>query len=108
MKYLNYIILAVLGLTFYSCDTDEFLNPLPDSAIVVDAFFDSDDDVLAGLIGVYDAIQGVNVNTESNTTRFNRGIQFEWCEDSRLFPEIQQTPGRQASSRVRGRRQDAH
>ena len=62
---------------FYSCE-DEFLNPLPDSAIVVDAFFATDDDVLAGIIGVYDAIQGVNVNTESNTTRFNRGVQFEF------------------------------
>ncbi len=77
MKYFKYITFAVLGLLFYSCD-DEFLNPLPDSAIVVDAFFDSDDDVLAGIIGVYDAIQGVNVNTESNTAQFNRGIQFEF------------------------------
>lgn len=77
MKYFNYILLAAVGFTLYSCG-DEFLNPLPDSAIVVDAFFDSDDDVLAGIIGIYDAIQGVNVNTESNTTRFNRGIQFEF------------------------------
>ena len=77
MKYLKYITFTVIGLLLYSCE-DEFLNPLPDSAIVVDAFFSTDDDVLAGIIGVYDAIQGVNVNTESNTTRFNRGIQFEF------------------------------
>lgn len=77
MKYFKYITLAAIGLLFYSCE-DEFLNPLPDSAIVVDAFFASDDDVLAGIIGVYDAIQGVNVNTESNTADFNRGIQFEF------------------------------
>jgi len=67
----------MVGLVFNSCQ-DEFLNPLPDSAIVVDAFFASDDDVLAGIIGIYDALQGVNVNTESNTTRFNRGLQFEF------------------------------
>ena len=77
MKYFKYITFAVIGLLLYSCD-DSFLNPIPDSAIVVDAFFASDDDVLAGIIGVYDAIQGVNVNTESNTNRFNRGIQFEF------------------------------
>ena len=59
MKNFKYIILAVIGLTFFSCD-DEFLNPLPDSAIVIDAFFNDDDDVVAGLVGVYDAIQGVN------------------------------------------------
>ena len=70
-------MISLLGVLLCSCD-EEFLNPLPDSAIVVDAFFDSDDDVLAGIIGVYDAFQGVNVNTESNTTRFNRGIQFEF------------------------------
>ncbi len=77
MKNLKYIVLAVTGLLLYSCD-DEFLNPLPESAIVVDAFFASDADVQAGIIGIYDAIQGVNVNTESNTTRANRGVQFEF------------------------------
>lgn len=77
MKNFKYIMLIAIGFTFHSCD-DEFLNPLPDSAIVVDGFFTSDDDVLAGIIGIYDAIQGVNVNTEGNTTRFNRGVQFEF------------------------------
>ena len=77
MKSYKLLILVVIGLTFYSCD-DDFLNPLPDSAIVVDAFFQSDDDVLAGITGIYDAIQGVNENTETNITRANRGIQFEY------------------------------
>lgn len=76
MKYLKYIILVVAGL-LYSCQ-DDFLNPLPDSAIVVDGFFATDADVLAGVIGIYDAAQGVNVNTNSNTTSVNRGIQFEF------------------------------
>lgn len=66
-----------MGLTFYSCD-DDFLNPLPDSAIVVDAFFETDADVLAGLLGVYDAIQGVNENTNTSLVSSNRGIQFEY------------------------------
>lgn len=77
MKFLKYITFAAIGLLCYSCE-DKFLNPLPESAIVVDAFFASDDDVRAGIIGIYDAIQGVNVNTESNTTTFNRGVQFEF------------------------------
>lgn len=77
MKYIKYILLVGIGIMFHSCD-DEFLNPLPDSAIVVDGFFASDADVLAGIIGIYDAIQGVNENTETNITRANRGIQFEY------------------------------
>ena len=78
MKYFKYIILLVIGFAFHACDTDEFLNPLPDSSIVLDAFYQTDDDVLAGIIGIYDAIQGVNENTETNIGRANRGIQFEY------------------------------
>ena len=48
--FMKYILLVVIGLTLHACD-DEFLNPLPESAIVVDAFFKTDDDVLAGIIG---------------------------------------------------------
>ena len=77
MKYFKYIILAGIGFIFHSCD-DDFLNPLPDSAIVVDAFFQSDADVLAGIMGVYDAVQGVNENTNTSLVSSNRGIQFEY------------------------------
>ena len=77
MKFSKYIILALMVMTFHSCQ-DDFLNPLPDSAIVVDAFFESDADVLAGIMGIYDAVQGVNENTETNITRANRGLQFEY------------------------------
>lgn len=78
MKYLIYSVLAVVGFVFYSCDTDEFLNPLPDTAVVADSFFEKDADVLAGIIGVYDAIQGVNENTTTSIINSNRGIQFEY------------------------------
>ncbi len=77
MKYIKYILLVGIGIMFHSCD-DEFLNPLPDSAIVVDGFYSTDADVLAGIIGIYDALQGVNENTETNITRANRGLQFEY------------------------------
>lgn len=78
MKYIKFLIFAITGAMFVSCDTDEFLNPLPDSVIVADSFFESDDDVQAGLIGIYDALQGVNENTESSSIRFNRGVQLEY------------------------------
>lgn len=78
MKYIKYLTFAFIGTFIFSCDTDEFLNPLPDSGIVAETFFQSDDDVLAGIIGVYDAIQGVNENTESSAIRFNRGVQLEY------------------------------
>ena len=77
MKNYKYIILAVMGFTFHSCG-DDFLNPLPESAIVVDAFFATDADVLAGIMGIYDAVQGVNENTNTSLVSSNRGIQFEY------------------------------
>ncbi|WP_298237890.1 RagB/SusD family nutrient uptake outer membrane protein [uncultured Algibacter sp.] len=81
MKYLKnikYLIIALTGVIFISCDVDEFLNPLPDTAIAADGFFQSDADVLAGIIGIYDALQGVNENTESSNSNYNRGVQFEF------------------------------
>jgi hypothetical protein len=77
MKYYKYIILAAIGLSFHSCSED-FLNPLPDTAVVADAFFSRDADVLAGIIGIYDAIQGVNENTTTSIIAANRGVQFEY------------------------------
>jgi hypothetical protein len=78
MKYIKFLVFALTGTLFVSCDTDEFLNPLPDSAIVANSFFQSDADVQAGLIGIYDALQGVNENTESSSIRYNRGVQLEY------------------------------
>lgn len=76
MKH-TYAVLILLGLTCLSC-SDDFLNPLPDTAITIESFFQSDDDVLAGIVGIYDAIQGVNENTNTNNTEVNRGVQFEY------------------------------
>jgi len=77
MKHIKYLIFAVTVSIFFGCDTEEFLNPLPDSRVAVDGFFQSDEDVLAGVIGIYDALQGVNDGTDSNESRTNRGVQFE-------------------------------
>jgi len=78
MKHIKFLLVVFAGVQLISCDADEFLNPLPDSAIVANSFFASDEDVLAGIIGIYDAVQGVNENTESSAIRFNRGIQLEY------------------------------
>jgi hypothetical protein len=77
-KYIKFLTFTLTASLFVSCDTDEFLNPLPDSVIVAETFFQSDADVLSGIIGVYDAIQGVNENTQSSAVRFNRGVQLEY------------------------------
>jgi hypothetical protein len=63
---------------FYSCDTNEFLNPVPDTAVTAESYFQSDADVLSGIIGIYDAIQGVNENTNGDDADVNRGVQFEY------------------------------
>ncbi|MGB6269844.1 MAG: RagB/SusD family nutrient uptake outer membrane protein, partial [Olleya sp.] len=77
MKYIKYLFIAVLTSVFLSCGNEDFLNPLPDSAVAVEGFFQSDADVLAGIIGVYDALQGVNENTTTSIANANRGVQFE-------------------------------
>lgn len=77
MKKINKLFLVITGLFIISCDVDEFLNPLPETAVAVESFFETDADVLAGIIGIYDALQGVNENTETNIGRANRGVQFE-------------------------------
>ena len=76
MKHIKYLVFAITGFIFTSC-TEEFLNPLPDTAVAVESFFQSDEDVLAGVIGIYDAVQGTNESTQTNINRANRGIQFE-------------------------------
>jgi hypothetical protein len=76
MKHIKYLIFTITGIAFLSC-SDDFLNPLPETAVAVESFFQSDADVLSGIIGVYDALQGVNENTTTNIGDANRGVQFE-------------------------------
>ncbi|MFC0606071.1 RagB/SusD family nutrient uptake outer membrane protein [Winogradskyella pulchriflava] len=77
MKHIKFLIVVVTGFVFTACDTEEFLNPLPDTVVVVDTYFQTDEDVLAGVIGIYDALQGISENVETNISRANRGVQFE-------------------------------
>lgn len=77
MKNIKFIALALLGLT-YSCDVDEFLNPDPESLVTVSTFFSTDSDVEQGILGVYDAIQGIPEETTGSVITTNKGVQFEY------------------------------
>lgn len=76
MKKLKYILLIIPALFVNSCGED-FLNPLPTTVVSVESYFATDADILAGIYGIYDALQGVNESTETNIGRANRGVQFE-------------------------------
>ncbi len=76
MKYIKYITFTVATL-LVSCSVDEFLNPIPETVIVEESFFQTDADVEASVLGIYDALQGVNENSGTNIGNFNRGVQFE-------------------------------
>ena len=61
---------------FTACD--DFLNPTPVSSVVVDEFFQSDADIQAGVVGMYDRLQGISTDVDNNWMRVNRGIQWEY------------------------------
>lgn len=78
MNYFKYCFLALtVGLVLTSCD-DEFLNPTPSSSVVASDFFSSDAELLTGVYAMYDGLQGVNENTQTNWANYNRGLQFEY------------------------------
>lgn len=76
MKHIKYLVFSVTAFLM-SCDADEFLNPIPDTVVVEESFFQTDADVETGVIGIYDALQGTNENTVTNIGNANRGVQFE-------------------------------
>ena len=73
MKSLKYIGLVILLSYFQSCNKD-FLEPVPESAISSDSYFLNDEQIETAVIGVYDAVQGVN----STSLDDNRGVQQEF------------------------------
>jgi len=73
MKYIYQIIALLLTGILISCGED-FLEPLPESAVSSEGYFTNDEEILTGIIGMYDAIQGVN----SNDLDENFSIQREY------------------------------
>lgn len=56
MKKINIYSLVCLAFLIGSCD----LDPIPESATTVDNFFNDDEEILSGIINIYDGIQGSN------------------------------------------------
>ncbi|MDT0558944.1 RagB/SusD family nutrient uptake outer membrane protein [Ichthyenterobacterium sp. W332] len=73
MKYIKLIGLLLLVSFFQACEKD-FLEPQPTSAISSEGYFLNDEQIETGVIGVYDALQGVN----STSLDDNRGVQQEF------------------------------
>ena len=57
---------------------EEFLNPIPTTSVVASDYFSTDAELLTGIYSMYDGLQGVNENTQTNWANFNRGVQFEY------------------------------
>ena len=73
MKNLKYISLAILAFATVSCE-DNFLEPVPEVAVSSAGYFQTDEQIETGIIGMYDAIQGINSTNLSD----NRGVQIEY------------------------------
>ena len=77
MKYSIFIIsLFLAGLTFTSCEKD-FLSPDPTSAVSASNFFTTEKQLEAGVVNMYDGIQGVNILADTDVNN-NHSIQFEF------------------------------
>ncbi|MBQ4821010.1 RagB/SusD family nutrient uptake outer membrane protein [Aquimarina sp. MMG016] len=73
MKRLKYIILLILVTGISSCEGD-FLEPVPTAAISEPTFYSNEEELLSGVLNMYDGIQGVN-DTRSDS---NHAIQVEF------------------------------
>mgnify|MGYP005992099031 FL=1 len=73
MKYTKHIGLILTISLVLACN-DDFLEPVPENVISSENYFLNDDQIESGVIGIYDAIQGIN----STSTNDNRGVQQEF------------------------------
>ena len=76
MKKFKIIALIVTTVFAFSCG-DDFLSPDLTSAISSEDFYANDADLEAGLINMYDGIQGVNSYADSDKKLYH-GIQIEF------------------------------
>ncbi|NRD24417.1 RagB/SusD family nutrient uptake outer membrane protein [Winogradskyella litoriviva] len=72
MKFKTYIAVILLGILATSCN--DFLDPEPSSAITSNNYYSTLAELETGLIGAYDAIQGVGDFDKD----VNHGIQYEF------------------------------
>ena len=72
MKQIRYIVLLIIVSGITSCS--DYLEPVPDSGITADSYFNNADELETGVIAIYDAWQGVN----SNDLDDNHSVQYEF------------------------------
>ncbi len=72
-KHIKIVALLVVLISTVSCN-DDFLSPAPTAAVSDVNFYKTEEQVFAGIINMYDGIQGVN-DTRSDS---NHGIQMEF------------------------------
>ena len=65
MKLFKKPYFLILALAFFACE-DDFLSPVPTSAIAADTFYANETELLNGVINMYDGIQGVNALDNSD------------------------------------------
>jgi len=73
MKYSYIILCLAISIAFTSCGED-FLNPSPQSSISEAGFYETESQLEAGVINMYDGMQGDN----STGTNDNRAVQIEF------------------------------
>ncbi|WP_422859579.1 RagB/SusD family nutrient uptake outer membrane protein [Flagellimonas sp. S174] len=74
MKHIKLLVLS-LGLVFSACD----LDPEPINATTIDDFFNDDDEILSGIINIYDGLQGSNpLEGDGGFNNPFLGIQIEY------------------------------
>lgn len=76
MKYILNISILTLMFTMFSCGED-FLAPDPTSAISANSYYTTEDQLLTGVINMYDGIQGINQIADTDPDK-NHSIQIEY------------------------------
>jgi len=76
MKNILIISIFSIGLMFTSCEKD-FLSPAPTAAVSAAAYYSTEAELEAGVINMYDGIQGVNILADTDVNK-NHSIQFEY------------------------------
>ena len=90
MKHIK-IFLILLGAAFITISCD--LDVDPESAVTRDTFFSNDDEVFAGVINIYDAIQGENFLERDNADPNKPGVQVEYLMGEMLSDNTQTRSG---------------
>ncbi|MFD0861582.1 RagB/SusD family nutrient uptake outer membrane protein [Sungkyunkwania multivorans] len=73
MKHIKVVIVLLIMTSLSSCGED-FLDPVPTSSISAENFYQNEEQLVAGIINMYDGLQGVN-DTRSDS---NHATQMEF------------------------------